>query len=361
MQSSNTTINKVSVSNVRTGIRDAGKDNIITNTIIRDFSFMGIEHQSGSSNGTVSESVIQNGYGPSTTAGISSLGSSHSIVNTRIHDISGVGINLPGTPPVIGKHLIESVAIRNVSWRGIMLMQPDVTIRDSVIEGGTNKVEGDPFAALATTGIMIAGGASGLITNNTITNNAVGLYMFYVGAEPNKIFHNNFYNNSVTNLFDHYVSSPIELSYNGEGNFWGYTAPPCFRHDNPFVTDSYPYCRKDSWKLTATVQPPINTDGSSIFKANRGVIPTKFMPIKAGVSTCDLPAATIIVSRQSDASWLSINEQEYIMPADNGSNFRITDCQYHYNLAAKSLGPGTYRVSILVDGRSVGSARFMLR
>ena len=28
----------------------------------------------------------------------------------------------------------------------------------------------------------------------------------------------------------------------------------------------------------ATVQPPINSDGSSIFKANRGVIPVKFCP-----------------------------------------------------------------------------------
>jgi len=47
----------------------------------------------------------------------------------------------------------------------------------------------------------------------------------------------------------------------------------------------------------AFVQPPINTDGSSIFKANRGVISVKFSLTKNDAPTCDLPPATIAVKK----------------------------------------------------------------
>jgi hypothetical protein len=51
------------------------------------------------------------------------------------------------------------------------------------------------------------------------------------------------------------------------------------------------------------------------------------------------------------------------MAADSGSNFRIdfTACQYIYNLAAKSLGVGVYRVDITINGLVVGSAVFALK
>ena len=49
------------------------------------------------------------------------------------------------------------------------------------------------------------------------------------------------------------------------------------------------------------------------------------------------------------------------MPSDKGSTFRVSDCQYVYNLATNSLGAGTYRVNILIGGAAVGSATFGLR
>jgi len=51
------------------------------------------------------------------------------------------------------------------------------------------------------------------------------------------------------------------------------------------------------------------------------------------------------------------------MAADNGSNFRIdpTAYQYIYNLAASSLGVGTYRVDISINGSVVGHAVFALK
>ena len=47
--------------------------------------------------------------------------------------------------------------------------------------------------------------------------------------------------------------------------------------------------------------------------------------------------------------------------ADTGSNFRISSCQYIYNLSASALGAGTYRVDILINNQVVGSATFGLR
>lgn len=50
------------------------------------------------------------------------------------------------------------------------------------------------------------------------------------------------------------------------------------------------------------------------------------------------------------------------MAADSGSNFRIDPnaCQYIYNLSASSLGVGTYRLDISING-IVGHAVFALQ
>jgi hypothetical protein len=120
-------------------------------------------------------------------------------------------------------------------------------------------------------------------------------------------------------------------------------------------TSSVPYA--------ALVQQPINSDGSSIFRANRGVVPVKFTLTQNGKSTCALPPATISVTRTAGGTLGPIGEASYVSPPDNGSNFRIdtNDCQYIYNLAAKSLGVGTYRVDITINGLVVGSAVFELQ
>ena len=79
--------------------------------------------------------------------------------------------------------------------------------------------------------------------------------------------------------------------------------------------------------------------------------------------TCTLPAATISVTRTAGATPGSIDESTYLTAADTGSNFRIdpTACQYVYNLAASSLGVGTYRVDISINGNVVGHAVFVLQ
>jgi hypothetical protein len=87
----------------------------------------------------------------------------------------------------------------------------------------------------------------------------------------------------------------------------------------------------------------------------------KFSLTFNGNPTCDLPSATIAVTRTAGGTIGSIDEAIYSGPADTGSNFRIDSCQYVYNLSASALGAGTYRVDILINGQVVGSGTFQLK
>jgi hypothetical protein len=112
--------------------------------------------------------------------------------------------------------------------------------------------------------------------------------------------------------------------------------------------------------FAASVRPPVNADGSSRFGAKRGVVPVKFALERSGSATCDLPPATIAVTRLGGANPGPVTESVYGFAADDGAAFRVADCQYQYNLKASALGPGSYEVDILIDGRLVGSAYFQL-
>jgi probable HAF family extracellular repeat protein len=103
----------------------------------------------------------------------------------------------------------------------------------------------------------------------------------------------------------------------------------------------------------AFVQAPINADGSSVFNAKRGVIPVKFTLTQSGVATCNLRPATIAVTRASGGTLTQITE--------SNPHFRTDGCRYHYNLAASTLGVGTYRLDISINGIMVGHAVFALR
>ena len=87
----------------------------------------------------------------------------------------------------------------------------------------------------------------------------------------------------------------------------------------------------------------------------------KFTLIDNGSPTCDLPPATIVVTRTAGGTIGEVNESLYSGPADSGSNFRIDGCQYVYNLNASALGVGTYRVDIKINNSVVGSAVFQLK
>jgi hypothetical protein len=76
-----------------------------------------------------------------------------------------------------------------------------------------------------------------------------------------------------------------------------------------------------------------------------------FVPLSGGsTSTCNLPPANIQVSRLVGTPSGVIDEVTAIQPNDTGTAFRIIDCKYMYNLAAKSLGVGRYQVQVIING-----------
>ena len=109
-------------------------------------------------------------------------------------------------------------------------------------------------------------------------------------------------------------------------------------------------------RYAAAVQSPISAAGTSVFTSNRGSIPVKFTLKRDAAATCALPAATITLAQITAGVSSSIPEADFTQPSDSGSNFRVSGCQYMYNLSSGSLGRGTYLIQIWIDGATVGSA-----
>jgi len=128
------------------------------------------------------------------------------------------------------------------------------------------------------------------------------------------------------------------------------------------VTSFSPFAIFES-VYSAAVQPPISANGSSVFNANRGVVPVKFSLNRNGAATCALPPATIGVTRTAGAAAGAVNVDTFSTSSDSGTSFRIDTaaCQYVYNLGASSLGPGSYLVQITIAHVVVGSANFGLQ
>ena len=113
--------------------------------------------------------------------------------------------------------------------------------------------------------------------------------------------------------------------------------------------------------FTAEIVQPVNADGSSTFSVKRGVVPVKFTLSRDGAATCDLPTASLRLSRLGGTTAVVIDEATYLAPADTGSTFRVSDCKYLYNLSVTTLPPGSYRADILIAGTTVGSAAFHVK
>jgi hypothetical protein len=102
----------------------------------------------------------------------------------------------------------------------------------------------------------------------------------------------------------------------------------------------------------ASVQPPINADGSSAFSAQRGaVVPVNFNLTAYSAPTCKLLPATLAITRTTGTTLAPVYK----------STFSRTGCQYHHNVGAFKLGVGTYRVDISINGIFVGHAVFALK
>src|SRR5205823_9023603 len=133
------------------------------------------------------------------------------------------------------------------------------------------------------------------------------------------------------------VDSPIAIALDASGNAFVTgqitstdfpTTSGAFQTTNGGGTDAF--VAKFAHVYSAQVQQPINPDGSSVFSIKRGVVPIKFTLTFDGLATCQLPQATISLTRIAGAFLGSIDESTYLSSADSGSNFRIdsASCQY---------------------------------
>jgi hypothetical protein len=75
-----------------------------------------------------------------------------------------------------------------------------------------------------------------------------------------------------------------------------------------------------------------------------------FVPNSGTTSVCPSQPATIQVSKIGPSGSLTIDEDLTSIQNDTGSQFRIVDCKYKYNIAGKSLSVGQYKVDAIING-----------
>ncbi len=88
-----------------------------------------------------------------------------------------------------------------------------------------------------------------------------------------------------------------------------------------------------------------------------------FVPLSVSFPTCDLPPATIQVTKMTGADVGTVIDPLSAQPKGNDAGFRILDCKYVYNLTSSSLpGPGQYKVEAVNNGiPAAGAAIINLR
>jgi probable HAF family extracellular repeat protein len=212
-------------------------------------------------------------------------------------------------------------------------------------------------AFLHSDGVMTDLGTLGGIHSFGLAINTAGQVTGYAYTPGNADYHAFLYKNGV--MIDLNTLIPA-------GSGWTLNAGHAINDNGQITGDGTINFESRAFLLTpvahaAVVLQPIDAVGSSVFSAWKGVIPVKFALTQDGAATCQLPPATIAVARTLGGTIGPIEQSSYLMAADSGSNFRISGCQYLYNLAANSLGSGRYRVDISVNGAVVGNAEFALK
>jgi len=96
----------------------------------------------------------------------------------------------------------------------------------------------------------------------------------------------------------------------------------------------------------ASFRPPINADGSSVFKQKSTV------PVKVTITgTLGSAAPTFRATRVSAAAG-TVNETTVVASTTTGTDFRWADGQWIYNWSTRDLATGTYTIEVL-DGTTV--------
>jgi hypothetical protein len=107
----------------------------------------------------------------------------------------------------------------------------------------------------------------------------------------------------------------------------------------------------------AGVLPPINADGTSVFKAG-SIVPVRF----ALTGACAGSQVATLAYRQVRSNVAGgVNEAVSTEAATSGNQFRYTGGQYQFNWSTKGLPPGTYELQIDLGNGEVHSVSLGLR
>ncbi|MCP3682440.1 MAG: hypothetical protein GY861_07080 [bacterium] len=201
------------------------------------------------------------------------------INNTMIGTLSGVGVFTNASYNFIDGNKVSGGALgiavgehrplrRNISTYNV-ITNNKVFGNDLIFD-----IEGLPPVAL---GIGLGDGAhNNLVRDNDVYGNGVGLfigplYSLQIGdpeliqqniPQGNEIYHNNIYDNidnevaSTMVFFGVDPNHVIEVSHNGQGNWWGRTSEPYFiagtDSNGVNVVDSYAYGAMNGWSLVCS-------------------------------------------------------------------------------------------------------------
>lgn len=117
----------------------------------------------------------------------------------------------------------------------------------------------------------------------------------------------------------------------------------------------------EGWTTACTfsIGQPVDNDGSSVFKAGRGVIPVKLIPSCGNGNL--VPKITLMYSGTGDK--VANETVTSVSSADHGSTMRwdASAGQYIYNLQTKAKSAGKYTISIKVTDIQVLAVDFKLR
>ncbi|MDD5181910.1 MAG: Ig-like domain-containing protein [Candidatus Nanoarchaeia archaeon] len=247
----------------------------------------------GSSDGNIS--IVSNTFysnGQAILLNATSAGSNDYDINSNIiyntTDASKDAIYVGSS----GNIYIDHNEIYSAASTGISVRSSSGTISNNVIN---NTLTGYGISTNAFAGVIelnnvsyaerginyFASGPIANITNNTLNINDYGLYIS--SSMDISVWHNNVYNNTMNVL----STSPIELSYSSEGNYWGHDGCPVFSagidSNSATVIDSYAYNTSSGWLTTtpAFCAPQIITFAdvfSGFAYANIGIGESMAMP-----------------------------------------------------------------------------------
>ncbi|MFH1725200.1 MAG: right-handed parallel beta-helix repeat-containing protein [Elusimicrobiota bacterium] len=168
------------------------------------------------------------------TGAYSGIGATASHDNLITHNV--ISGSMHGIVHYYGSRCtISANAISDGLW-GVLINYP----------GSGNRLAGNVLSGLDNA-VLIGASDDNTITENDISGGTRG-FVFRNPGSGNMVYRNNVY---AMSGYPAFAEQPVELSHNGEGNWWGRSCDPLFvpgaDSNRADVVDSHPYGYKDGW------------------------------------------------------------------------------------------------------------------